>query len=194
MELKRVKVVRLECDGPSHIHKQLEGDLSYHDKSSKRFNFTWTYHLYFILDDEIKKGEWFYSIRNLVEQATLDYPKGEHIGKIIATTDPELKLEASPTQAFVKKYCKVDGIDEVLVEYYVDNTMSMLDISDDFPMPESSYLKLKIDSHNTITIHPFKNSWDRKEVELLLLKFASYCQESDDNAYKDNKWIKENLN
>jgi hypothetical protein len=35
-------------------------------------------------DSEIKVGDYFYSIRGIVEQAVIDYPKNEHYGVIIA--------------------------------------------------------------------------------------------------------------
>jgi hypothetical protein len=35
-------------------------------------------------DSEIKVGDYFYSIREIVEQAVIDYPKNEHHGVIIA--------------------------------------------------------------------------------------------------------------
>ncbi len=43
-------------------------------------------------DSEIKVGDYFYSIREIVEQAVIDYPKNEHHGVIIA----HLPLNGSP--------------------------------------------------------------------------------------------------
>lgn len=44
---------------------------------------------YIVVDDsEIKKGDYFYSIRNLIEKAIINYPSGEHIGKITHSTKP----------------------------------------------------------------------------------------------------------
>ena len=54
--------------------------------------------------------------------------------------------------------------------------------------------KLKINpKDNTITIRKLKDSWNREEVVELLNNFAEYCQKHDDNSYKSNKWIEENL-
>ena len=207
MELKRVKVRRLESDSPSHIHKQLEGDLSYHDKSTKRFNFTWTQHLYFTIDDEPKGGEWCYHVAShtITKYPKGGFPKG-HAFKIIATTDPKLKLEdygvkeghwyvASPTQAFIKKYCKVGGIDEVLVEFedVMSETIHFDGIADFKPMVIGT--KIKVDSRNTITIHPFKNSWNREEVEELCrkaLNHEGYNTEFGRRIDNDN-WIENNI-
>ena len=56
--------------------------------------------------------------------------------------------------------------------------------------------KLKIDLHNTITIHPIKNSWAREEVETLLFQYAS-DEWGVDSSHQDikqfNKWVKNNL-
>jgi hypothetical protein len=43
-------------------------------------------------DSEIKVGDYFYSIREIVEQSVIDYPKNEHHGVIIA----HLPLNGSP--------------------------------------------------------------------------------------------------
>ncbi len=43
-------------------------------------------------DSEIKEGEYFYSIRDLIEVALINYPPNEHYGKIIA----HLPLNNSP--------------------------------------------------------------------------------------------------
>ena len=44
---------------------------------------------YIIVDDsEIKEGDSFYSVRNLIEKAIINYPSGEHIGKITHSTQP----------------------------------------------------------------------------------------------------------
>ena len=44
---------------------------------------------YVVVDDsEIKEGDSFYSVRNLIEKAIINYPSGEHIGKITHSTQP----------------------------------------------------------------------------------------------------------
>lgn len=124
--------------------------------------------------------------------------------KIIATTDKSLKVLTpyskeegikeilpSPSKAFIEKYCKLGGIDEVMVEYE-DNgyevDMEGRGGSDICWYPD---WQLKINSHNEITIHPVKDSWTREEVEELCRKalFAkgSWYEEEVD------EWIEENL-
>jgi len=44
---------------------------------------------YIIVDDsEIREGDYFYSIRNLIEKAIINYSIREHIGKITHSTQP----------------------------------------------------------------------------------------------------------
>lgn len=152
--------------------------------------------------------------------------------KIIATTDKSLKvsyvinhdpLELSshtnlevgtkslpqPSQAFIKKYCKLGGINEVLIEYITINRccgrcVSSIDecVSDTFCEVHNklgcedcfgksgNITKLKVDSHNTITIHPIKDSWNKEEV-IELCKLAAL-----DSKYfikNQEDWIKKNL-
>ena len=103
--------------------------------------------------------------------------------KIIATTDPELKFGDSffneflkslpqPSKAFIEKYCEVGGVDEVMVEYEINYcthkcigtqlTSGICSCHKDL-----TRLKLKINSHNEITIHPIKDSWSREELSIL---------------------------
>lgn len=153
-------------------------------------------HLYIVTDDEIKEGDWYYwVITNTVQQfKSVDGDKpSDDCKKIIATTDTELtgiKQEweefegdwhksnklglPQPSQAFIEKYCKVGGIDEVEVEY----ECHMID----------TWLP-KVNSHNEITIHPIKDSWSEKEMFEL---YAKAKQEGYELGIKDS-WTREEL-
>lgn len=119
--------------------------------------------------------------------------------KIIATTDESLKIPYDsttpiskdwggkllprPSNEFLKKYCELGGIDEVLVEYeeydwneYTDTYWNS---------------KLKVAPDNTITIKPIKESWNREEVVKLIKEFHNCI--CDHPARSVNNWIKENL-
>lgn len=123
-------------------------------------------HLYITTDEEVKKGE--YGIiegETRVYKATID--KGinpKYVRKIIATTDKlildDLAHVPQPSQAFVEKYCKLGGVDEVMVEY--DTNYVEWKHSDKDKLSDTN--KLKIDSHNTITIYSIKNSWNKAEI------------------------------
>ena len=169
------------------------------------------YHLYFINNDEIKKGDWClntYANKVFKYETLPNVNNNNNIKKIIATTDKSLSIGTDlekgnsdslihlpqPSQAFIEKYCKVGGIDEVLVEYEKDTIKNRKEFSrTNIPIV---YYKLKINSHNEITIHPIKNSWSREEVETLLFKYAS-DEWGVDSSHQDikqfNNWIKENL-
>jgi len=183
-------------------------------------------HLYFTTDEEIKKDDNIYSkyygIGKITSNSHANY-KGDFpllaeflnkpnyfvpynidgsytqnrkkiylndCRKIIASTDPKLTLP-QPSQAFIEKYCKVGGIDEVDVEYRVHfNNKAWL--------PEHRVLSLKTDSHNTITIHAIKDSWNREEVIELLYKSLDTTKTSHPKlreVFKEqmDKFIEENL-
>lgn len=148
-------------------------------------------HLYFITDDEIKEGDWVYNIFLKSIRKATGNDKAD-VKKIIATTDKSLKFWTNdengkhiwslpqPSQAFIEKYCKVGGIDEVLVEYITDEELNkkkhcQIDCNGTQQKNNSNccrnILTLKVDLHNTITIHPIKDSWTRKE----LLSFGNKC-------------------
>ena len=161
-----------------------------------------TFELYFISDEEIKEGD--YCIDGLGELFG-PYIEGDTINinnikakKIIATTDKSLSINLNnplkarqpgkqigsvisgikslpqPSQAFVKGYCEQGGIDEVMVEY-INRTYAEWIEGD---MDPKYYSKLIIDSHNIITIHPVKDSWNKEEV-LKIIKDShaeAYCE------------------
>jgi len=202
---------RLKPDNKVHI--------AYHPKAQHKY---WekdkdvNQHLYFTSNEEIKEGDW-YIYNNQVEQC-----KSNSMGlikscnnsgrnplellnivlcrKIIASSDEALKIITSPylfknggvckskefnlpqpSQSFIKEYCDKGGIDEVNVEYEHDDTV---------PYPK---LRLKVDSHNTITIHPIKDSWTREEVEELLSDLSNDIDQQHYHNFDTNNWIKQNL-
>lgn len=179
-------------------------------------------HLYITTDDEIKEDDWCIHTshnKSTVIHVKHIEDKGKHImtecgqncwgdycKKIIATTDKSLTYWSDkeidgfsgdiplpqPSKAFIEKYCKVGGIDEVLIEYggtitefqnfcsnlgfSYDSAFGWYENSNPGHRPNTSTLeekfnnKLKIDSHNTITIHSIKDSWTREELYLEIEK------------------------
>lgn len=180
-------------------------------------------HLYFLSDEEIKVGDWWYnSSTGLIFQVSSDnvamYNQNSNMDrtglkKIIATTDKSLgeipnsipgfnfpdKLGLpQPSQQFieifVKEYNKGNIITEVMVEYEAMNTTIVGRKYNDF--------EPKINpKDNTITIRKVKDSWSREEVEEKLNDLHLFIRA---NAISDNsvriliskmvkEWIKENL-
>ncbi len=171
-------------------------------------------HLYFTTNEEIKEGNLF--IRNISGNLGVEqYIKDDHLysndRKIVATTDESLspyikgdwdvhevtgsqKYYHLPqsSQAFIEAYCKAGGIDEVDVEYQSKCSKTGTECGDNVNCQHMcDKFILKVDSHNTITIHPIKNSWSRKEVIELCYRMFNENFGVDWNGF-DN-WIKKNL-
>lgn len=166
------------------------------------------YHLYIVSNEEIKKGDWYLHNQK---------PNGLRVSnskaipmdakKIIATTDTSLKIGnprcefdddkvlPQPSREFIEKYCRVGGINEVMVEYIHTrpgdcgcNGM----VHDGCHWADDIY-NLKVNSHNEITIHPIKDSWNRKEVIELLNRYAVIFKPLKRTTEEIDKWIEENL-
>jgi len=107
--------------------------------------------------------------------------------KIIATTDPELynrvwkgmiegedwyeeEYLPQPSKAFIEKFCKEGGIDEVDVEYGLFHDGNFKE--DDETHAFKATRKPRVNSHNEITIHPVKDSWTMEDLPDLLSRFC----------------------
>ena len=201
MELKRTKVVMLPTDDMSNITVMYPNRAgSYLQFGTRKYyapEHVKSQHLYFITDEEIKEGDWVFSNRTGSVGLCKHNWQGGYNGsyKIIASTDPKLIIEKTqrsmlnnlitnrvklpqPSKAFIEKYCKVGGIDEVMVEYWIDNDHIRRKHLRDVPKgmnPEtvvasilSEYLGSfpKVNSNKEITIHPIKTSWTLEELRL----------------------------
>ena len=177
-------------------------------------------HLYIILDDKIKEGDYFLADNRLNTTSNKGLPNwvlckctkvknswvycneipdeghnGDWCKKIIATTDESLNLPQPSKQfiqKFVEEYNKGNIIEDVLVEYGKE----YVDEKDAY-----GYNKLKINpKNNTITIKKAKDSWTREEViELCRQAFidGTYAGGFGPNEKtidsETEKWIEENL-
>lgn len=83
----------------------------------------------------------------------------------IACTKNRYKQLPQPSKAFIEKYCKVGGIDEVDVEYEWWQDVDDTGVGAQAITPPE--LIFKVDSHNKIIIYLIKDSWTREEVEEL---------------------------
>jgi hypothetical protein len=219
------KVVMLATDRDSPIALEEAGRLKFIGVMNNGYLKTSTQqpqYLYIISDDEIKDGDWFmsaffsYPIHNIeslrnrpgglgwtTEELNKDF-KGH---KIIATTDPSLKIDydnttliskywsgkqlPQPSESFIKAYIEAynngNVIEDVLVEWDF-RFIEELGVSDPF----ANQLKLK---DNNIIIRKVKDSWTREEVEQLLSDLGAdlYHKRIGNGLASIEKWIEENL-
>lgn len=224
MEVKKVKakVLMLPTEKQANSIIMLAGKLVYTNRYPSEYGLL-SHQLYFTTDDEIKEGDWVYGYSNTVNlndvfrvskvdrdgniyDGIVAYPK-HYCKKIVATTDSSLTIQyqtsqgnlyneplPQPSQAFVKKYCELGGIDEVMIDYTRDEKSMLNNIR---TKGEESDWYIKTDSYNTITIHSVKDSWSREEVEKLT-EDAFYEGINTANSYGDMiesylHWIKQNL-
>lgn len=152
------------------------------------------YHLYILSDDKIKVGDWaiFPDIKNdviknynLPVKVKYNYASnGLYNFKVIASTNSDLKLP-SPSNAFIQKYCEMDGrINEINIEYILQH-----DLRTDDRKKEFQYIP-KVSSDNTITIKAIKNSFSRKEV-IKILEELYYISEHP-NFEGVDQWFNKN--
>ena len=96
----------LPTDKPSRLYIDKKGKYSLDNGQVD-----WKKHqnIYITSDEEIKKGDFFYSVRGHIEKAIINYPKGEHFGKLILTTDQNLIKGG------------VQAIDDDFLEWFVKN-------------------------------------------------------------------------
>jgi hypothetical protein len=181
-------------------------------------------HLYFTTDDKIMIGDYIVQTTSKISHSSVIKieNKGQCIiandntgsytkRKIISTNDSKLNLP-KPSKKFIEQYCKLGGIDKVLVEvekYYVDEKTSNKihyfgfefdDAVDSGLVVPKEVNTIKTNYHNEITIHPIKDSWTREEVIEVINNFTN----SDEIAFAlkgtfdkpleiTEDWIKENL-
>jgi len=173
-------------------------------------------HLYIISDDEIKEGDWclegseVFQVEefNLITGICRDSKGNPFITdaceKIIATTDNSLKRVVGigtfaplpqPSQQFIEQYIeaynKGEVITDVLIEYKNNYDLHYYTPAGGIECCKKiDNWKLLINPDNTINIKPIKDSWNREEVEtLLMLAFNSKRS----SITRQEEWIKENL-
>lgn len=218
-QFKKAKVVMLptnEKAGLGSIYKRIKDDeiglINDFDKignlyinknpnvQSSNSNFE-AQHLYIILDEEIKEGDWYKyedwskgisllkgGISNApISNCGSNFVNSRNPKKIIATTDPLLKIEINgnrgnllsdvsfdinlpqPSKQFIEKYIeeynKGNVITDILVEYeYLLDDRAVL-----------PYWNLKINpKDNTITIKKLKETYTKEELCQILEKYTSF--------------------
>lgn len=159
---KVIKVVMIPTRNVNKVWKNNStGKLSYVEgmKPNIAMKNTWTpQHIYFLSNESMEEGNWcllFDDFGNILSSIPQQYlPNEGHVlnsglKKIEFTTDESLGLP-KPTDDFLKEYCEVGGIDEVLVEYVEKYDWSLGDIAIDYPIG----FKLKVNANKTVNIKP----------------------------------------
>lgn len=170
-------------------------------------------HLYFTTDEEIKEGDYVLVTLNggkdyhvwlyLSHNGKRDYSYSDLQGrihkwgilernKIVASTDESLDLPR-PSNEFLKKFCELNGIQEVLVQVIQEYDKVSCETGEGIEI----YYRLKVAPDNTITIKPVQEEklYTRDEVEILLKRAFGVAKST--GCYLDREqvkdWIKENL-
>lgn len=215
METKKVKIIMLPTKyGNIYNQKSMDKSLKYKPNSIvKTDELNTAYHLYFLLNEEIKEGDWYaYNAANdsknpkweihqckTVEDDPLVHYTDNHLtmwcSKIIATTDPKLNLP-HPTTDFIKAFVKAGGIDEVMVEYHNNYDLEYYTPADGIECARKiDNWELKVNYYNEITIHPIKDCWSREEVISIIRDYHNKYVRGmsfDSNPYQ--LWVKEKFN
>lgn len=198
---KEVTIVMLPFN--NEVNKLWQGQIAMHHPGHKLFILdedTFSrddlicdpHHLYFVSDEEIKEGNWYFSkIHNKIFQSVHTDQYFENEFKVIASTDTSLNLPQPSKEwieYFVSEWNKGNKIEKVMVEYEQEGYI----IHKSFPANVSPRFYLKINSDNTINIKPIKDSWSREEVRILLADFALE-HGTPSNRSAQTKWIEEKL-
>lgn len=146
-------------------------------------------HLYFLSDEEIKEGDWYFNSNT----KTILKAKANNVltinlfrdrcKKIIATTDESLEIVSKginpvyerlprPSDDFLKRYCELGGIDECLVEY---EDISYPNLEEEIPQPKK--YKLKVAPDNTITVKPIGIPYYKGKGEHSVRELESFCEQ-----------------
>lgn len=186
-------------------------------------------HLYITSSEEIKEGDWCINIkldptksRPFIKDFKYD-SQDVWYRKIIATTDPDLKVYAgydedisgmgiyislsqipqSFTEEFISEYNKGNIITKVMVEYdlfWNNSKFKEQPFPDEFATEKDRIYKLKINKDNTISIsRNDKQSWTREEVIELMEKSINRGIQLKTDLVVIHKrthidlWIKENI-
>ena len=155
-------------------------------------------HLYFTSNEEIKEGDWFYSVKfnKIGKYSGHEFLTEWEAYKIIASTDTSIGLP-QPSTAFIEKYIseynKGNIIEKVMVEYDGD-------YDEYYGGYYGDTVKPKVSKDNTITISKVKDSWSRAEVIALIDEAYQLGYNSPHSEIPDleemnelNQWISENL-
>lgn len=151
-------------------------------------------HLYICLDnkdyqisDKVIRNDYYnpMSIHTLLDELEVIYADAENVLRthredlrIVASTDKSLGLPGL-SQGFIKKYCELGGINEVMVEFLTINENGI----------DHAYCNTK----DEIKISKIKDTWSKQEVIELIKDFHYQCLTKDFDMNEKENWIQENI-
>jgi len=217
--LKKIQVVMLPTNEKANqgVFVRWNEKLSINNK--KQDSNILTHHLYFLSDEEIKEGDWFYwgGTTPQIQKAVYGSKPTDIVKKIIATTDSSLTIDKwAQTNKKFKPYNIQQNIEttklikkqlpqpsqsflEVFVTEYnkgnqIKEVLIEYQVCTCAPEEVLCYCttpKLKINpKDNTITIKKVKDSWNREEVLAIIDQTWGYKNES---IRTKEEWIALNL-
>ena len=162
------------------------------------------HHLYFTSDEEIKEGDWVYSLSEGIIRITereLNYRK--YIYKIVASTDPKLSNSCDcetkcvlctgeeqlpqPSKQLVEAYCKAP-FNECLIEreaIWYNHSGDVMHVKQaSITEIEREEWKIKVNDYNEITCHPVTKTI--REIVESHIKDEYWCKdETEHECFED---------
>jgi|SRR6478735_6078187 len=201
--LKKCKVVMLPTNEKANSLKgYLDLDLLFkfqkeYKTISAEKNITGHFHLYFLSDDKIEKGDWLYNHYSSKAVKFSGEPNhfllDKNCKKIIATTDTSLfthqrETPSLPERVFYLPQPSQQFIEKYIEEYNKDNIFT--DVMIEY---ENNNLKIN-PKDNTITIKRIKDNWNKEEVIEICKKVERFINENK-STYTEipNWWLEENI-
>lgn len=188
----KAQVIMLPTNKPTGLFVDKNNKLYYSITKKVRTNNEGR-HLYIVLDEKIKEGDWYLLNYNILKCTSCNKKtvSNENVWtnrnlckKIIATTDTSLKLKVidynkpqkyDPITENFKGKLKYKHIHlpqssqgfikKYIEEYNKGNVITdiLVEREHDDTVPFPK-TRLKVSKDNTITIHPIKDSWNREEL------------------------------
>jgi len=207
---KKTQVVMLPTNKASTRDKMIlkshiSGKLMYEQIGITRNTTVETQHLYFLSDEDIKKGDWY--VQGTLKQATKEL-EGHILYKVVASTDKSLKLFSAMSlnletpiynhpfpqineafqRVWVDEYNAGTPIEWVNLEYNIVYENSHQ--SDENGSHQNRHLELKLRADNTVIVRTIKQLFTREEMKAM---YKATCERLT-NSYLsyDIEWFDKN--
>jgi hypothetical protein len=167
-------------------------------------------HLYFLSNEEIKGGDWcvinyeFDSTRHADKVKSIT-PKGMFLTtesnyelmanrckKIISSTNEKLNLP-TPSKEWIDQYIKAYNTGNPIEEVMIENENVYKAVKTDISETRTSFVIIKVNEANEITIKSIKDSWNREEVDKILEEYRVYTWKEGCTQMELENWKSKNL-